>query len=445
MLTINRQATEQIYQQLYRQIRAEIETGVRQPDQKMPSTRYLAQQLAVSRNTVDHAYQELVAEGYLLNRPGAAYRVTTKLPFVVKTPELPVHQTAAFQYDFTENYDYLRLFPKQAWQAAEQRVFWRGIEHIQPANGDLAYRQQLVHYLARLKQIQVGADQIVITSGFNEAAGIMASLVPEFSQQGLAVLEPSAPNAQSVWQTLGVPTTLFHRGDALPTAGGYVLTPTHNFPDSAGFTAKERQALADNLQQRYLIELDTDGNLVYTGQPAPALFHTLNGQRCFYYTNFDEILGSCLCMGILVIPAALVPVYQQLYGKLANRNSQIQQQILSQLIANDDLERFMRQLTIVYANRRQLLQTQIQQAFGNQLTAMGVAAGSFMTFRVQLSQPVKTLIAQAAEVGVGLVDPDRCWHDGQPLYPSVIFSLRQADDAQIIGAVKALATAWQHN
>lgn len=195
MLLIDRNGGEKIYLQLYRQIRAEIETSVRQPGQAMPSTRYLSQELAVSRNTVDHAYQDLVAEGYLVSRPGAGYHVTHHLPFVVE--EKPATQRSvhrgAFQYDFTENFDYLRLFPKQAWLSAEERVMSHGIEHIQPVNGDLEYRQQLVTYLNRLKNIDVTPEQIVITSGFNEAASIIARLMPEWRKTTLAVAEPVAP------------------------------------------------------------------------------------------------------------------------------------------------------------------------------------------------------------------------------------------------------------
>jgi len=66
MLVIERKSQEPVYQQIYHQLRAEIETGIRQPGQAVASTRYLAQTLAVSRNTVDHAYQDLVAEGYLV-------------------------------------------------------------------------------------------------------------------------------------------------------------------------------------------------------------------------------------------------------------------------------------------------------------------------------------------------------------------------------------------
>jgi GntR family transcriptional regulator/MocR family aminotransferase len=445
MFLIDRQATEQIYHQLYRQLRAEIETGVRQPGQVVPSTRYLAQQLSLSRNTVDHAYQDLVAEGYLVSRPGSGYHVANQLPFAVASPALSAVPRPKYRYDFTETYDYLRLFPVQAWQAAEQRVFQRGVAHIQPANGDLGYREQLVNYLARLKNLHVQPEQIVITSGFNEAAGIIAQLVPAFHDQGLSVAEPIAPNARSVWQTLAVPVTQFRELANLPDSAGYVLSPTHNFPSGAGLTAIQRQKLAAWLQerQRYLIELDTDGNLTYSGQPTPAIHHYLDGERCFYYTNFDEILGASLCMGILVIPENLIGRYQVIYGKLPNRNSQLQQQVLSQLIANDDLERFMRQLTIVYANRRQLVLNTVRDCFGSQVEAMDVAAGSFVTLRLHLKQPVKTLIAAAEQVGVGLVDPDRCWSNLQPAYPSIVLSLRQMDDAHIVDGIRALADAWQ--
>ncbi|WP_054711896.1 PLP-dependent aminotransferase family protein [Secundilactobacillus paracollinoides] len=405
MLLIDRNGGEKIYLQLYRQIRAEIETSVRQPGQAMPSTRYLSQELAVSRNTVDHAYQDLVAEGYLVSRPGAGYHVTHHLPFVVE--EKPATQRSvhrgAFQYDFTENFDYLRLFPKQAWLSAEERVMSHGIEHIQPVNGDLEYRQQLVTYLNRLKNIDVTPEQIVITSGFNEAASIIARLMPEWRKTTLAVAEPVAPNARDVWTSLNIPTMPFRDWQRLPKTAAYLLAPTHNFPSGEGLSMAQRQELAHKLlaDDCYLIELDTDGSLSYSGQAAPAIFHEMGGQNCFYYTNYDETLGSSLCLGVLVLPEALVASFQTTYRHLPNRNSQWQQQILSQLIANDDLERFIRQLTIVYNNRRQLINSLVAETFGDKLTPMGAAAGSFAVFHVNSDATVDHLIDVAGQAGVG--------------------------------------------
>lgn len=445
MLTIDRQAKQKVYQQLYDQIRAEIETGVRRPGALMPSTRFLATQLAVSRNTVDHAYQELVAEGYLVSKPASGYHVTHHLPFVVTPTTTPLPQSTKFTYDFTESRDLMQLFPTQAWQAAELRVLQQGIDHIQPLGGDWAYRQQLVNYFARLKHLHITPEQIIVTGGFNEAANLISHLVPNFHTEGLGIAEPIAPNAREVWKVLDIPTKLFRTLDQLPDAAGYVLCPTHNFPDGFGIDAKQRRALAEQLlqTQRYLIELDTDGTLNYDGQAAPALHHFMHGQRCFYYTNFDETLGSSLCAGMLVIPTELVPTYRKLYSKLPNRNSQLQQGILAQMIQSDDLERYLRQLTVVYSNRRRLLLDRLAQTFGKHLTPIGTAAGSFVTLRFPDGIDASALIQQAATQGVGLVDPDRCWHDLKPAYPSVSFSFRQASDDTIINGVAALAHAWE--
>ena len=446
MLVLNRDSQEQLYHQLYRQIRAEIETGIRQPGQAIASTRFLAQKLAVSRNTVDHAYQDLVAEGYLTSKPGAGYHVAQHVPVLTATSTpLTPSQTPRFQVDFTEDYDHLQLFPKTAWQAAEQAVMFSGLSHIQPANGDQQYRQQLTHYLARLKGIHVQADQIVVTSGFNEAAGIIANLIPGLTEDHLAIAEPIAPNARDVWQRLGVSTINFQQLTTLPPALGYVLAPTHNFPDGQGLTTQQRQNLAAwlNSRHRYLIELDTDGTLTYDGQPAPALHHYLAGQRSFYYTNYDDTLGSALCMGILVLPAELVPLYQAKYGQLPNRNSQWQQLILSRLIANDSLERYIRQLTIVYHNRRQLLQQTLQDCFGDQVQLVGAAAGTFVVLQLQTDQAISELVAQAAQVGIGIVNPDRCWHDQRPHQQQVVLSFRQVNDDQIMTGIQTLAQTWQ--
>lgn len=113
------------------------------------------------------------------------------------------------------------------------------------------------------------------------------------------------------------------------------------------------------------------------------------------------------------------------------------------MIQSDDLERYLRQLNVVYANRRKLLLDTLSHYFGDRLIPIGTAAGSFVTLRLPDGSDATTLIQQAARVGIGLVDPDRCCHDLKPAYPSVIFSFRQASDDIIINGVKALADAWE--
>lgn len=447
MLTLDRHSHEQLYHQLYRQLRAEIETGVRPPEQPLASTRFLARQLRISRNTVDHAYQDLVAEGFVRAKPGAGYRVATQLPYLTDfNPANGAPTPTAFQYDFTESYDHLRLFPKQAWQQAEQAVMFAGLPHIQPANGDPQYRRQLSAMLARIKGITATPDQIVVTSGFNEAAGIIANLLPQLTHTPLAVANPTAPNARHVWPRLGITTRPFNpelSPTHFPDASGYLLSPTHNFPTGYGLTRTKRQALADwaRTTHRFLIELDTDGTLDYSGTPAAALA-SLYPEQTFYYSNYDDTLGSALCLGFLVIPAALVPTYQAKYGKLPNRNSQWQQQIVSHMIANGTLERFMRQLTLVYANRRQLLLETLQTAFGRALVPMGAAAGTFVPLRLTTGQAASDVIRAAAAAHVGLVDPDRCWVDQREAYQSLMLSFRQVDDAQILAGIRAWHTNW---
>ncbi|AKP67350.1 PLP-dependent aminotransferase family protein [Companilactobacillus ginsenosidimutans] len=446
MFHINRDSHEQIYLQLYRQLRAEIETGVRLPTQAVPSTRFLAKSLSVSRNTVDHAFQDLVAEGYLESRPGAGYHVATHLPIFSAqsniTDQEPLQEK--FIYDFTDDYDRMTLFPKRAWLDAEQSMMLGGLTHIQPANGDLQYREQLVNYLARLKNIDVDADQIVVTNGFNEAAGIIANLIPNLAENKIAVANPIAPNASGIWNRLGVDVIDFDDIDCLPEASAYVICPTHNFPDGHGLDNDERQTFSKWLikNNRYLIELDTDGTLIYDGNQTPAIHHFLDGRKSFYYTNYDDTLGSALCMGILVLPKELLPIYKEKYGKLPNRNSLWQQQILSRMIANDSLERYIRQLTIVYRNRRELLIASLKKSLGSKIEFTGTNTGTFIVAKLQTDQSISKLIRSASEVGVGIVNPDRCWHNQPKDDKSIIMSFRQVDDDKIIDGVKALAEVW---
>lgn len=445
MVNIDRHSKKSIFYQLYQDIRQQIVDGSFLPGQKITSSRALAKNMSVSRNTVDRAYQQLMVEGYITSRPRSGYVVAKNLPGFSESTNSGIQNRYGFKdtIDFNETYDKLQFFPQQDWSKAEQKMKLQGLQHIQPENGDWDYRNQLAHFLKRTKSIEASADQIVVVSGFNEAAVIIHNLL-DFER--IAVANPLAPNAQKVWQQFNSKIDFFQLHDKIENwfkAPIAVLSANHTFPTGDGLDLTERKQLAEKIisTDKYLIELDTDGTFDYENSPLPSLMN-LAPDNCFYYGNYDDTLGSSLCMGYLVIPNKLVANYRRLYHSSPNRISQWQQRIIANMLADGSLATYFRKLSTIYDQRRLALIDALNSTFGEKVEIIGQPRGTFVVAKFVTNREISELCQVARDNNILVVDPYLCWNDQKPTFKSVVFSFRQVEVSAIDTGISKLGTVW---
>ncbi|MCH4050662.1 MAG: PLP-dependent aminotransferase family protein [Companilactobacillus sp.] len=445
MLAIDRDSSTPIFQQISEQIQQEIVAGSLSAHQTLTSTRTLAQDLDISRNTVRRAYEQLIIEGFIESKPKAGYRVVAHLPSIVHQSETAIQNRYIYKnlIDFMETFDKLEFFPQKDWSRAEQKMKLQGLQHVQPANGDLDYRIQLSTFLKRTKQIEVTPDQIVIVSGFNEAAGIIHTLV-DF--EAVSVVDPLAPNAQEIWKTMNVNVNFFKLHDDYQTWSKppiSLLTANHTFPNGNFLTTTERQSLAKKLiaDHKYIIELDTDGTFNFEDHPSDSLM-TYAPENSFYYSNYDDTLGSSLCIGFLVIPTKFQSKFQRLYQSFPSRVSQWQQRIIANMMADGSLTAYLRKLENVYNQRRKVLMTSLKMAFGEKINFIGSNRGTFIVSKLDTDKSVKMLCQIAKEHHIIVGDVDRSWQKGPLPYKIIVFSIRQVRIDEIKIGIRKLSKLW---
>ncbi|MCJ8297573.1 MAG: PLP-dependent aminotransferase family protein, partial [Pseudomonadales bacterium] len=243
LFSIDRSRKTPIWQQLCEVVRKLAHTGTLKPGMRLPATRILAEDLAVSRSTVVTAYEQLVAEGYLQGRRGAGYTVcaigAVELPSTGVADDAPVAERVSSLMPFTPSQPDMRLFPYRLWAKNVARVCRTNPESMLTGAGsfgNLALRQSIANHVSEWRGLEASAQQIIVTTGATDALNICLSTLTK-TGQAVGIEDPGyKPILRFVTSKGLVPVFLDidKDGATLPEKQAeprvVVLTPSHQYP-----------------------------------------------------------------------------------------------------------------------------------------------------------------------------------------------------------------------
>ena len=338
-LWIDRSARPTLQDQLARQIRERIRNGDLAPGDPLPSTRDLASELKLSRNTAVYAYERLISEGYLesASRAGIFVSRAITMPRDSKraatwkknaprsaAPVLQPHLTAP--RPFRPCQPDVGLFPLLTWNRMRGRALrreGRNILHYQAScvAGLPALRENVATYLHDHRGVRCDWRQVVITSGSQQALFLLAMLLLK-PREGVYVEDPGYVEARLAWRNAGariVPGRVDAQGLPLPTpeSGRISLiytTPSRQFPTGVSLSLPRRLALIDFAahNRSWIIEDDYDSELRYGAAPLPSLQSLDASGRLIYTGTFSKLLFPSLRLGYVVVPDALLDRFVEL-------------------------------------------------------------------------------------------------------------------------------------
>ena len=428
---------------VYALLRAQVADGTLVPGARVPSTRALAADLGVSRSTVTTAYEQLVAEGFLVTAAGRAARVAAPLAAgaapgrLDAPPAAPVPPLSAWgrrvegmagmalqasapqeaaPIDFLYGAVASRDFPALAWRRVYQAELLRQQHRLYYAEpeGDPALRRALQGYLARARGLVCDAGQILIVHGTQQALDLCARLLLEAADT-FVFEEPGYPMARQCFEAIGarplpvavdaqgLDTSRLPRGDAVRLA---YVTPSHQFPLGGVLPMARRVELLQWARQHgaWIVEDDYDGEFRYGQRPIDALQAMDTDGRVLYIGTFSKALSPQLRLGYLVLPAALVPVFRQA-RRLADRHAPvIEQRVLASLMDSGAYERHIRRLRRAHERRRMVLLEAIARYLPASAQVAGTAAGLHVVLWLPSvpQQDEAQLVAAARAAGVGV-------------------------------------------
>lgn len=338
-LRIDRSARPTLQDQLARQIRERIRSGDLAPGDPLPSSRDLATELRVSRNTAVYAYERLMSEGYLESAPRAGVFVSpsitlprrSRLPKTAekrasRSPAPAAHSSLNSPRPFRPCQPDVGLFPLLTWNRMRGRALrreGRNILHYQAScvAGLPTLRQNVATYLRDHRGVQCDWHQVVITSGSQQALFLLAMLLLKPREQ-VYVEDPGYVEARLAWRNAGariVPGRVDEQGLRLPASdsGKIALiytTPSRQFPTGVSLSLARRLAFIDFAARNrsWIIEDDYDSELRYGAAPLPSLQSLDGSGRLIYTGTFSKVLFPSLRLGYVVVPDSLLDRFIEL-------------------------------------------------------------------------------------------------------------------------------------
>jgi GntR family transcriptional regulator/MocR family aminotransferase len=421
LVELRRDGGTPLHQQLEKAIRDRIRQGLMRADTVMPSTRALAQDLALSRGVVVEAYQQLVAEGYLVSRAGGYTQVADIAVVEASTVASPV--VGRPRIDFKYSKPDVSQFPRAAWLRSLKKVLnetpHQSFAYLD-GRGALELRHALSDYLNRVRGTAAKPENMLICNGFAQGSRLLLQVLAKQGYRRLAVEDPSDNELRDVATTAGlevVGVPVLETGidvAVLEQSGADVVlvTAAHQFPTGAVTSAETRAALVEWAVRRdaLVIEDDYDAEYRYDREPIGAM-QGLSPDRVAYAGTASKTLAPGLRLGWLILPARLVEAMSE--AKLVDdRGSPVLEQLaFADFVARGEFDRHLRRMRPQYRELRDTLVERLGERLP-ELVPVGVSAGLHVMTWLPAGMSEAAVSAAALERGLGVYGLAPYWMAG---------------------------------
>ncbi|MFJ8850199.1 PLP-dependent aminotransferase family protein [Streptomyces sp. NPDC102437] len=433
-------------------LREAVRTGRLTPGTRLPSSRSLAADLGIARNTVADAYAELVAEGWLTARQGSGTRVaqraeprrpSTRAVRARAARSRPVHNLLGGSPD-------LSTFPRADWLKASRRALTAAPNDAfgyGDPRGRIELRTVLAGYLARARGVYADPERIMICAGFAHALKLMGPVLRKrrvreaaVESYGLDIHRNLLADAGLRLPCLPVDPLGARTGElaGMRGVGAVLMTPAHQFPTGVPLHPDRRAAAVDWARGTggLILEDDYDGEFRYDRQPVGAL-QGLDPERVVHLGTTSKSLAPGLRLGWMVLPEALVGEVCEVKGASDWSSSALDQLTLAEFIGSGAYDRHVRSMRLRYRHRRdQLVAALAERAPGVRVS--GIAAGLHAVLELPEGTEPSVLRA-AAWQGLALEGISRFRHpDAAPGRDALVIGYGTPTDSAWSGALDAL-------
>ena len=482
-IILDETAHEPLYQQLESQIRSAIWESRLQPGDRLPSTRQLARDLGVARNTAKNAYNQLIVEGYLVTATGSGTRVARELPeqllHVSERRPMPNLATTAFPLSATakrmiamsplieaESNRVARpfrphtpasdAFPRELWAQMTTRRSRRMsrdlLERVDP-RGYRPLREAVASYLGSARGVAIDADQVIITAGAQQAIELIAKLILERGDL-VCMEDPGYTPARVLFELAGakiVSTPVDDEGldvaeldKTVPDAKLVFVTPSSQFPLGMTMSLPRRLALIEWAKHSgtLILEDDYNGEYRYAGRPLPALYGLAPPGRVLYTGSFSKLLFPALRIGYVVVPPSVVDHFAAARWLTDRHSPPLEQAVLADFINEGHFARHVRRMRTLYAERQDALVAAASRDLDGILDVPACDAGLHLVGWLNRKIPEEAMVQAASAAGIELT-PTSWFGARRSDRQSFILGYAPFSAKEIRRATKALARACQ--
>lgn len=420
--------------------------------------------MSISQTTVETAYQQLIAEGYVKSEPRKGLFVTelqTDLFSVEKESHLhsdmhsQIHLTDPIKIDFSHGKIALNEFPFTTWRKLTIQSLHENESHLLLTGhrqGDLLLRIEITKYLYQSRGVCCEPDQIVIGAGTQYMVSFLTMLLGR--ERTYSMESPGFHRTREAFKDQGVKLIGIELdqdgikvGDLRESEATVTyVTPSHQFPMGMVMPISRRMELLTwaHETESYIIEDDYDGEFRYTGKPIPSLQGLDQHGRVVYLGTFSKSLIPSLRISFMVLPPTLLTLYQDRYSIYKQTVSRLHQQTLYLFMKEGHWNRHLQKMRTTYRRKQATLLSLLSEKLGKQVTVIGVDSGLHILLEVHNHMTESELIHLAEKHGVK-VYPTSVYYSSfdQHYTPKILLGYGGLNETEMETGVEVLKKAWE--
>jgi GntR family transcriptional regulator/MocR family aminotransferase len=476
-----RKGNQELWRWLYTELRSAILDGRLKAGTRLPSTRSLADQYALSRGTVVAAFNQLRGEGYVSSEVSAGTFVASAPVSQEDSPRkwkvsgrvasratLGKHTKGLFHPSFVlpssrcigmafRSYEpAIDLFPVELWARVAARVYRNAPRSLygqgHPA-GYLPLRRAIAEYVGRSRGVRCTAEQVIVTSGAQQALDLLARLLLDVGDE-VWMEDPGYPGASQAFhaaraQVIPVPVDgeglQVGRGiDLAPHARVAYVTPANQFPLGTVMSAQRRvELLAWAVRSgAWVIEDEYDAEYRYFGKPVASLHSVDRSGSVLYVGTFTKMLFNALRLGFVVLPERLVEAFERARSFMDRHPATLDQAVLAEFISEGHFGNHVRKMRQVYAERLQILSEASASRLAAFLAVENAPAGMRTVAWIKPKLSGRIVAERAAKLGLEVV-PVSVFTAKYTQKPALILGFGGCNASEIKRGVSVLETVFR--
>ena len=372
---------DSLYEFLYKCIRDDILSGKLSPEEKLPSKRAFAEHLSISTITIENAYNQLVAEGYIYSKPKSGFYVSSIISPKLHSPaeknmypaEDTQKDTIPYSFDFSGNSASEESFPFVTWTKLMRQTMSdkrEQLTHNSPSIGIRELRCAISDYLFQFRGMSADPECIIIGAGTEYLYSLIIQLLGRDKKYALE--DPGYKKIAQIYKANNVDfdyIPLDSQGvntQALIKSSAQVLhiSPSHHFPTGIVTPVSRRYELlswASESPERYIIEDDYDSEFRFSGKPIPSLQSIDNLNKIIYINTFSKSLTSTIRISYMVLPKELMELYRNELSFYSCTVSNFEQYTLAAFIRQGYFEKHINRMRNYYRSQRDRVMTAIKE------------------------------------------------------------------------------------
>ncbi len=460
-------ANKAIYYQLYEYIKKEIMNGNIKGQSKLPSLRKLSEHLHLSKNTIEAAYQQLVAEGYIESIPKSGYRVedfNTNLHEVSQSfNDIPIKSenliaTENYRFSLAPSYVDKTCFNLDIWKKLYNSILNEEFESLlsygEP-QGEYELREQIAKYIYENRGVHCQPNQIIVGAGTQYCLSLICQMLkPNYNC--IAMEDPGSNWIRFIFERHQFhiePVAVQEHGiDIQQLEAGnskiVFVTPSHQFPKGVVMSAKNRLQLLNWAENNngIIIEDDYDSEMRFTGKPIPSLKSLDKNNKVIYLGSFSKIFLPTLRISYMVLPQWLLDLYLEQYIMYEQTCSKSNQKTLARFMKEGYWQSHIRKIRRHYLSKYNTITKAIHTHMKGNVNLISSGAGLRVILEIKTNLSEAKIVSSAKNAGINISPVSEYYmvrsNYNQDEHIKVMLSYRGIPIEDIEPAIKTLSNIW---